>query len=217
MGQTLLTKDQQFVIKLFAQETSLHHFYLSGGTALAEFYLHHRDSDDLDFFSEIPFDLKTVEAFVKKITDHFGGVAARLERLYDRKLFFIQTKTGELKLEFSLYPFPALEEKNITREVRVDSKRDITANKLAALLDRFEPKDFVDLYFLLQERTIEDVQCDVEKKFGLKISALSLAGELAKVRRIETLPRMHVPITIEELKTYYANLIKTLKPAIFEF
>lgn len=217
MGQTLLTEDQQFVIKLFAQETALHDFYLTGGTVLAEFYLHHRDSDDLDFFTETPIDIRIVEVFVKKITDHFGGFAARFERIHDRKLFFIQTKTSELKLEFSLYPFPALEQKSLIGGVRVDSKRDITANKLAALLDRFEPKDFVDLYFLLQERSIEDIQRDVEKKFGLKISALSLAGELAKVRRVEILPRMHMPLTIEELKTYYANLIKTLKPAIFEF
>ncbi len=27
-----------------------HHFYLTGGTALSRQYLHHRYSDDLDFF-----------------------------------------------------------------------------------------------------------------------------------------------------------------------
>jgi predicted nucleotidyltransferase component of viral defense system len=35
--------------------------------------------------------------------------------------------------------------------VRVDSEYDIAANKLMALVDRFDPKDCVDLYFLLQK------------------------------------------------------------------
>ena len=30
-------------------------FYLTGGTALSAFYLHHRESEDLDFFSREPF------------------------------------------------------------------------------------------------------------------------------------------------------------------
>ncbi len=217
MGQTILTEDQQIVLKLFSQETSLNSFYLTGGTALAEYYLHHRDSDDLDFFTDSPIDTRSVEAFIKKIVEHLGTANARFERIHDRKLFFIESKNGELKLEFSLYPFPSLGEKNTLNGISVDSKRDITANKLAALIDRFEPKDFVDLYFLLQDRPLEEIRSDVEKKFGLTVSSLALGGELAKVRRIEILPRMRVPLTIEELKKFFTELAKKLKPDVVVF
>ena len=58
-AETILTPDQQKVLDLFQADPKLPElFYLSGGTALAEFYLKHRRSDDLDFFideKEFPF------------------------------------------------------------------------------------------------------------------------------------------------------------------
>ena len=33
----------------------------------------------------------------------------------------------------------------------------------AALLDRFDPKDFVDLYFLLQDRSLDEIRLDAQK------------------------------------------------------
>jgi predicted nucleotidyltransferase component of viral defense system len=36
----------------------LRFFYLTGGTALAAYYLRHRLSEDLDFFAEKEFELK---------------------------------------------------------------------------------------------------------------------------------------------------------------
>ena len=49
-----------------------------------------------------------------------------------------------LKSEFTIYPFLNLNRSE--RRRKIDSLRDISANKLMALLDRFEPKDFVDLF-----------------------------------------------------------------------
>ncbi|MBI4039879.1 nucleotidyl transferase AbiEii/AbiGii toxin family protein, partial [Candidatus Daviesbacteria bacterium] len=42
-------------------------FYLTGGTALAEIYLHHRFSEDLDFFSEKEFDILGIDIFLKNL------------------------------------------------------------------------------------------------------------------------------------------------------
>ncbi len=41
-------------------------FYLTGGTALAEFFLQHRLSEDLDFFSENDFDSSAINVFFAK-------------------------------------------------------------------------------------------------------------------------------------------------------
>jgi predicted nucleotidyltransferase component of viral defense system len=51
MGKEILTTQQNKFIEFFKNEQALNkYFYLTGGTALAAFYLNHRKSEDLDFF-----------------------------------------------------------------------------------------------------------------------------------------------------------------------
>jgi len=50
-GKGLLTPLQRACLAAFAGLPDQAHFYLSGGTALAEFYLGHRLSFDLDLFT----------------------------------------------------------------------------------------------------------------------------------------------------------------------
>ena len=50
MEQTILKPWQKKVITLVDGEQKMAGFYLTGGTALAAYYLRHRLSDDLDFF-----------------------------------------------------------------------------------------------------------------------------------------------------------------------
>src|SRR3990167_8269284 len=68
MEKTILTKHQATILDHLSWEKDVHeNFYLSGGTALAEFYLHHRLSEDLDFFSEKEFDSTDIFTILKKI------------------------------------------------------------------------------------------------------------------------------------------------------
>ncbi|MEK7181122.1 MAG: nucleotidyl transferase AbiEii/AbiGii toxin family protein [Patescibacteria group bacterium] len=215
MEQEILTSDQKLVLKAVVQEGNLSGFYLSGGTALACYYLHHRFSDDLDFFTFEEIDPIFIHSYAEKLKLAIDSKSFRFERLHDRYQFFFELKNRELKIEFARYPFSQLESPGRFDGILVDSFRDIAANKLMALLDRFDPKDFADLYFTIQKITLPQIRADVEKKFGHKISATFLAGELAKVRRIEALPKMIKPVTIEELKNFFAELIKGLSPEIF--
>ena len=192
MEQAILTHTQKTALSLVGDDPALRRFYLSGGTALSAFFLQHRVSDDLDFFTPNSVPLADVSKTVQKIKQAIGAQEVRSDRLHDRHLFFFELPDGELKLEFSQYPFDTLEPLvlNADHHVYLDSLRDIAANKLMALLDRFDPKDFVDLYFLLQSRTLQAMQADAEVKFGVKIGDLFLGSELAKVRRVEALPKM---------------------------
>ena len=52
---------------------------------------------------------------------------------------------------------------------------------------------------------------DEAKKFGISVGDVFLGGELAKVRRIEALPKMIKPLTIEELKEFFEKQAKELK------
>jgi predicted nucleotidyltransferase component of viral defense system len=53
MGKTILTPNQKILLaEISRYQPITKRFYLTGGTALSEFYFQHRLSEDLDFFSE---------------------------------------------------------------------------------------------------------------------------------------------------------------------
>ena len=56
-----------FLGELGKQEFIRKNFYLTGGTALAAFYLGHRYSEDLDFFSESEFTPLEADVFLKQL------------------------------------------------------------------------------------------------------------------------------------------------------
>lgn len=215
MEQEILTPLQKQVLKRVSEAEALSDFYLSGGTALAAFYLHHRYSDDLDFFSPNEVDGQFIESFMGDLKKELSAKEMGFERLYDRRLFFLKFENKDiLKLEFTKYPFHQFEEPKDFNGVRVDSLKDIAANKLMAFADRFDPKDFVDLYYILQEHTLKQLRTDAEKKFGTKLPALFLGGQLARVKRIEALPKMLKLLTPDELKIFFEELAKSLREEI---
>lgn len=50
--RTILSDFQKTTLSLFKKTPLAKTFYLAGGTALSEFYLQHRKSEDLDFFTQ---------------------------------------------------------------------------------------------------------------------------------------------------------------------
>lgn len=217
MEKKILTKKQEKIIQLIAETPELKNFYLSGGTALAGYYLHHRYSDDLDFFTEKKINSKILYKFIEKAKRALGSKEVKFEKLYDRYQFFLKNGKDELKLEFALYPFHRLKKTKIIKNIKIDSFRDISANKLMAMLERFDPKDFVDLFFILKKRNLDAIRKDVEKKFGIKIEDIYLGGELSKVRGIEALPKMIKKITIEELKDFFSEIAEQFERKIFDY
>ncbi len=216
MEQKVLNNRQKQVLLAVSREPGLADFYLTGGTALAAYYFQHRFSEDLDFFSFKEPDKFFLHGFTEKLKNLLKADSVRFERLYDRNQFFFRFGQEELKVEFAKYPFIQLGEPAVKDGIKVDSLKDIAANKLMAMLDRFDPKDFVDLFYLLRKFKINDVRKDVEKKFGIVVGDIFLGGELAKVRRIAALPKMFKPLTVEELKEFFAKQAKELEKSIIE-
>lgn len=215
MEQEILKSWQKKVINFLISYPGFEKFYLTGGTALAAFYLHHRFSDDLDFFSYEKIDPIFVHDLANKIKNLIGALEMRFSRLYDRyQFFYLIDKNEEIKIEFTKYPFLQVEPMKVFNGLYVDSERDIAINKLAAILDRFDPKDFVDLYFLLPKFPLGELRKGIEIKFGIKVEPIFLGSELSKVRRVEALPKMIKPLTIEELKEFFSSEIKKLSSEI---
>lgn len=77
-------------------------FYFSGGTALSEFYLRHRFSEDLDFFSEEEFDASELSMFLLSRKNNFSARTVQYRQSFNRNLFFIDYADGSsLKVEFT--------------------------------------------------------------------------------------------------------------------
>jgi predicted nucleotidyltransferase component of viral defense system len=210
MEQKILTIRQQKALVFFSNSSLALKFYFSGGTALAEYYLHHRLSDDLDFFTPMDIDINSVRSFVNTLSGELSAHNVEYTKIHDRHLFFLKFGGEVLKLEFTRYPFPRLGRRVKHGGILVDSLRDLSANKLMALLDRFDPKDFVDIYFILKKRSLKNIRNDAQKKFGMKLKPLFVAAEFAKVRRVAALPVVLKSLTVEQLKTFFEKQIKEL-------
>lgn len=123
-------------------------FYLSGGTAASRGYLHHRFSDDLDLFVN---DDDRFTLWAQRVIE---GVATGLDvqvEVVQRGARFVRINlTGPdlvLKVEM-VNDVPAHVGELRVHPVlgRLDSAENILANKLTAVVDRREPKDFADIW-----------------------------------------------------------------------
>ena len=73
MEQTILTPQQQKFLSLLTYNKEIsNQFYFTGGTALTEYYIHHRESEDLDFFCEQEFDIEPLRIFMSQTKSYLN-------------------------------------------------------------------------------------------------------------------------------------------------
>src|SRR3989344_2541460 len=98
--QSILSQNQKRVLKIISGEKTIcDSFYLTGGTALAEFYLHHRLSEDLDFFAEAEFDTQSISVFLKKIQKEVGVKKISYEQSFNRNIYILELENDDIKME----------------------------------------------------------------------------------------------------------------------
>ena len=212
-----LTPIQRVIFDNFSKTPGLKKkFYLTGGTALSAFYLNHRESEDLDFFSKSNLDILELTSFAQKIAKA-AKMKFILTELENTKIFeLVDRKTVKIKFDFAYYPYRLLKKGLKIDGVTIDSKYDIGVNKLFTINQRKAVKDFVDLYFLLQEFTFWDLYYGVEAKFGMEVDLVFIAASMFEVSEFNTLPKMLVPLKLEELKSFYKDLAKKVGMRVTE-
>jgi hypothetical protein len=92
----------------------------------------------------------------------------------------------------------------------VDNPTDIACNKLSALFDRAEPKDFVDIYFVVQEIYPFDQLVTLARRKHVGMDDYWLAMALAQAEQVDVLPRMVKPVSVDELKAFFLARAKEL-------
>lgn len=145
------------LLKKLQAENFLKDFYLVGGTALA-LQIGHRKSIDLDLFTQEYFDYQKI-----------------LEQLETRYYFqadytdayTLKGSIQSIKVDFITHSYKLVKNPVYESEVALLSKEDIAAMKLNAIAGNgTRSKDFIDIYFLLNVYSLEDLLSFYQKKYS---------------------------------------------------
>ncbi len=199
-----------FLVHFFATEVGPS-FFLTGGTALAAFHLHHRLSVDLDLFTVDDLALREADVLIPQLAVGLNCRIGRARRTEHFRQFLLEPETEEpLTIDLVRDLGPQYGERVKIGDIIVDSIENIGANKLTAILGRTEPKDFVDLYFILRAGyDFDDLLAKAQEK-DLGLQPFFLAGALLQVRHIRHLPATDPPLTLPELQDFIIVLANRL-------
>ena len=196
------------------------HFFLPGGTALSVFYLYHRTSEDLDFFTINYADL--------------GNIIDTLRRTYPYNLSLMQSSPmflsyliNGVKVDFVIDPMSETTEPydctlKAGKTLKLDLIDNISSNKLTAMVSRFEIKDIVDFYFISKdfwnhsEKIFMECYERARKKEALLDDPAAAAYQLeqslafAKSKKDTLAPVMKQHIEWENLESVIADYIQMI-------
>jgi hypothetical protein len=138
-----LYKLQDLVLKCaFSQQNC---FFLTGGTALHRFHYHYRYSDDLDFFapnSNLYFE------DLREIADNITAKGLKLSAQLEVKCFHRWLINDFLQVDFVNDSVHRHGKSLLINNFKIDNQMNILTNKLSAIINRDEEKDFFDLFVL---------------------------------------------------------------------
>lgn len=221
MGKTILTPKQLEFLELVAGEKQItKRFYLTGGTALSEFYLHHRLSEDIDLFcEEEEVDQRVVEAFLKKKSSLLRVAEIKRSQFLGLYSYMLIYNDGEkLKVDFNYYPFLRIERKKKFRDLEIDSLYDIAVNKLHTLFMKPRSRDYIDLYFIMngENYSLKRLILDAKAKFDWHIDRVNLASQFLRVSEFADFSKMLKPLDREKMNQFFLALAKSLEGEIFK-
>ncbi len=150
-----LLKEHKKVIERIKPILEEGNFYLAGGTAVY-YYLLHRHSVDLDFFTDKDIDFR-------KFQKYFSPEEIKLISIDT-----IHAKVEGVNLSFFYYQYPLLKPLQVLDLIKIASLEDILCMKINAIILRGSRKDFIDSYFIMKALKInrDKVIRLFKEKFG---------------------------------------------------
>ena len=218
-GKGLLTPLQRACLAVFAGLPDQAHFYLSGGTALAEFYLGHRLSFDLDLFTPEEALILPTSYQIETTAPRYGLQVSVVRRFATFVALVIGSDQDQVRVDLALDSPFRLEPPSPTEiGVMVNSYRDLVVDKLLAYYGRAEPRDAVDLYCILQQEPLDPLLLLAARKdpgFDLYWFAVALNRAVTFPDEEERWPvKMVVPFNALDLKQKFQDWVLTLMSRI---
>jgi predicted nucleotidyltransferase component of viral defense system len=152
----ILPEGQLLLLKKLSKQSFIDEFYLAGGTGLA-LQIGHRRSIDFDFFIPDDFDTSDIIAKLIKI--------GKYQRDNEEKNT-INGSLNNLRISFFGYKYKVIDDLKFYNRIRLAGLKDIAAMKLEAIAGRGSKKDFIDLFFLLKQFSLDEVFSFHSRKFG---------------------------------------------------
>lgn len=217
-GKGIISDFQQDILRGFSQIPDSQQFYLTGGTALAEFYFGHRLSYDLDLFTSerglvLPFSRIVESDLHNNLPDKAAvSVIRRFESFVE---FEVATIEESIRLQLA-YNSPFRFDQPVQSEygVFVNDFRDITVDKFLAYFGRSEARDAIDLFYILQQIDFgELIELASKKDPGFDLYWMAVALEKVKMfpDDIKRWPvSMISEIDIHDLKSLFSKLSQEL-------
>ena len=208
---TALQRD--LLTAFFARERR---WFLTGGAALAGFYFGHRGTEGLDFFSPPGPLLEEAAGALRGAAESLGGTVEAAITSPDFRRCIVHRGDETCIVALVIDRAPMVDRDKLERGVvRIDTLREISANKLCTVLGRAELKDLVDLKLLLPEGTdLSRALADAESK-DAGADPATLAWLL---REISIGPRAVLPGGVDpvELDAFRRDLVRRLDEIAFE-
>jgi hypothetical protein len=190
-------------------------FFVTDGAALAGFYLHHRQTLDLDLFTLDPVAFETGRRALEAAAAALGANVTVRQHAPGFERCVVTGRGESVVVDLVLERVPQIiGAKHLIGTVRVDPLEEILVNKLTTILSRAEERDLVDLLFL--------------ERHGLKIEgalkpALEKDGGCTPAALAWVLADVSIPDGVElpgdvspaELRQFVAELVVRLRRAAF--
>lgn len=204
-----LTDFQDQVLSAFFEEEG--EFFLTGGGALVGFYLHHRHTDDLDLFTEVPDAFERGPHVLFDAAARLGASLATRQESPGFHRYFLQRGEESVVVDMVLERVPQLfPAKEVRDGVVVDVPQEILVNKLTTLVSRAEIRDVVDVMALEQagypvEAALEGA---LEKDGGCTPATLAWVLSEVDIQQTAQLPG---GVDAAELRNYIEDLVRRLR------
>ncbi|MCK9400284.1 MAG: nucleotidyl transferase AbiEii/AbiGii toxin family protein [Bacteroidales bacterium] len=189
------------LLKLLQSKEYLKGFYLAGGTALA-LYFGHRNSVDIDLFSNFNFDS--------------AGILENINQDFQFQLFNSAPNTltgsiGKIKVDIIAHRYPYIKDPNIHNDISILAEQDIVAMKLNAISTSGQRvKDFIDIYYLLDKFDLAEMLSYYKAKYNQQ----NETHVLKSLIYFDDVDRSDWPILIKDPQLKWSEIRKRIEKVV---
>jgi predicted nucleotidyltransferase component of viral defense system len=212
-NERLSPLQRRLITEFFAREAR---FTLTGGAALAGYYFGHRETHDLDLFAEPGPDLEEAARVLQEAAVACGASLSPVRKSPTFSRFIAQRGDERCLVDLAIDSTERVDpEPRRFGAVRVDTLREIAANKLDALLGRSEIRDLVDLKAILEAGVdLGQAMRDAERK-DAGADPATLAWVLDQIT-ISQSARLPGGVASVELDAFRKEIVRRLRAIALE-
>ena len=169
-------------------------FHLVGGTALA-LQIGHRNSIDIALFSQNEFETQELLQTLDLVSS--------VEIVFQKEKNTLLANLDGIKTDFIRHPYPLLKPPIIEEGIRFLSMEDISGTQLYAIVNFGKRlKDFVDIYFLLEHFTMNQIIGFYREKYPQMSPMVPLKAitYFSDIDPEMDSPKMKKPLPLEKIK-----------------